>query len=127
MTSSQRFVVWSKEGGALECVDVTFEADRLTAEGTTIAMSPRPYRLDYRLETFAGYRTSRLHVTTRGDGWEHALDLRADGNGNWDVAGDGDAASLEGALHCDLGESPLTNTLPLLAHDIRSPGATRDI
>jgi hypothetical protein len=102
--------------------------------GVAVNEHARTYRLDYWLETDEGFGTSRLRAIVRGAGWRRRLDLRRQGDGTWRmatlVAGQvdlsppgGDAASLSGAVDCDLGLSPLTNTLPVLRLDLhRRPG-----
>jgi uncharacterized protein len=102
-------------------------ADGFTARGVQLGIDPLPYRVDYHLETTAGWVTRRLEVTAAGDGWQRTLHLTHDGHGQWTceatARGDvplprpgGDAAALAGALDCDLGLSPLTNTMPILRH-----------
>jgi hypothetical protein len=66
-----------------------------------------------------------------GDAWRRTLDLRRSDGGEWTIAasaeGDGtgnleppggDADSIVAALDCDLGNAPLTNTMPVLRHDL---------
>src|SRR5256885_9243091 len=108
-------------------------ADRLSAEGVAIGTQPVPYRLDYQLEIAPGFVTSRLRVTSRGEGWRRSLDLRRSDAGVWTIiagadgkvdlapAG-GDPASLANALDCDLGLSPVTNLMPILRHELLSGG-----
>jgi hypothetical protein len=125
-----RLVAWDKENGyGVELVDVDLGHDRLTAAGVAIGLDPLPYRLDFTLETGPRWVTTRLNVTTKGDGWSRALDLRRSDSGVWTVdvsaVGDveleppgGDPTSFAAALDCDLGLSPLTNSMPALRHDL---------
>lgn len=118
-----------------EACTVDLGADRLTARGTQAGQDPLPYRADYELETDAGWRTRRLHVRSEGEGWSRTLTLTSDGAGRWACrtgeAGDVDLpppgldpGTVAGALDCDLAFSPLTNTMPVLRHDLhRRPGA----
>jgi hypothetical protein len=107
--------------------------ERVSAEGVAIAAGPIPYRLDYTLETVAGYVTSRLYVTTRGEGWRRTLDLRRDSSGVWTATVDehgtvhlpapgGDPTTFTKALDCDLGLSPVTNLMPILRHGLLAGG-----
>ncbi|MGW6573852.1 putative glycolipid-binding domain-containing protein [Streptomyces sp. NPDC054945] len=107
---------------------------RLGARGRAVGLVPEPYWVTYTLETVEEYVTSRLHVTVdtagTGDTAEggvagvatRSLDLRNDG-GRWTVDGT-HRPDLDGALDCDLGLCPLTNTMPVLRHDLhRRPGS----
>jgi uncharacterized protein len=96
-----------------------------------------PYRLDYTLETGAGFVTSRLLVRTCGEGWVRTLDLRRSSSGSWTATAKaegeaplsppgGDVAPLAGALDCDLGLSPLTNSMPVLRHALLQGGGPVD-
>ena len=116
-----------------EFADVILSTDRLSAVGVAIGSDPVPYRLDYELETIAGFITSRLQVWSRGQGWSRRLDLRREPSGEWVLAVEtdgtvglpasgGDVAGLTGVLDCDLGLSPLTNTMPVLRHGLLSGG-----
>jgi hypothetical protein len=128
--SRRRVIVWDKEEGyGVEFADVELARDRLTGGGVAIGWDPVPYRLEFTLETGPGWVTRRLDVTTRGDGWSRTLDLLRSEQGTWtvDASGDGeidlepaggDAATFADALDCDLGLSPLTNSMPVLRHDL---------
>src|SRR2546430_17636833 len=81
---ARRSIVWVKEDplGA-EFADVDIARGRLTAIGVAIGSSPLGYRLEYKLETLAGYVTSGLVAVARGDGWQRKLDLRRLRSGRW--------------------------------------------
>jgi hypothetical protein len=113
------------DGFGAEACELELEADRLRARGTQLGAEPVPYRLDYELQTEPGFATAHLHAVARGGGWERRLALRRDDGGSWSVEGGidgeldlpppgGDAGPFAEALDCDLGRSPLTNTLPVL-------------
>jgi hypothetical protein len=119
-------LAWAKEDpvGA-EFALATRTGRCLQAVGVAVHEYPRPHRLDYRLQTDAGFGTARLRVVARGAGWRRELVLARTGAGAWTIAAraagavalpppGGDAAALAGAVDCDLGLSPLTNTLPVL-------------
>ncbi|MFF5263315.1 putative glycolipid-binding domain-containing protein [Actinomadura viridis] len=124
-----RAVVWVKPEGA-EIAEVRVTPGRLAASGAAIGGDPLPYRLEYELTTGDRYVTSRLLVeaygTDPGTGpWRRSLELLGRPEGEWTVGAraeghvampppGGDAAALRGALDCDLGLSPLTNSMPLL-------------
>ena len=139
---------WQKEpalGGA-EWADVVLRPDRLSARGTAIGAKPFPYRLDYELDTGPGFVTRRLRVRSHGNGWRRHLDLRRAEDGTWtaDASQTGEPvelpatpladpgataetfADLAGALDCDLGECPVTNTMPVLRHGLLRPSRSMD-
>jgi len=107
----------------IDSAHVTLEADFLRAHGASLTAS---YVLDYRLETGPGWVTRELNVRSRGDGWWRSLVLRHPADDEWsaDWAGQGlgslpsELPDLDGALDCDLGLCPLTNTMPILRHDL---------
>src|SRR5438874_13692081 len=129
-----RRVAWSKveSGFGAEWAEITLATGRLDATGVAIGTDPVPYRLDYRLETTAGFVTTRLDVRTQGEGWQRSLDLRRTHAGAWvaesSAASEGasDPGSLpaagataemlrelDEALDCDLGLCPVTNSMPV--------------
>jgi hypothetical protein len=131
---TRRAVAWVKDDPfGVEYAEIDIGPDHLRAEGVAVGSAPVPYRLDYELETATDFVTSRLRVTSRGEGWRRALDLRRDADGVWSIATDedgeldlphagGDTARLIGALDCDLGLSPVTNMMPILRHGFLSGG-----
>jgi len=64
---ARRSIVWVKPDpiGA-EFADVDISRGRLTATGTAVGSSPLGYRLDYKLETLAGYRADAFVVVAYG-------------------------------------------------------------
>lgn len=103
-----------------ETADVGLDEDRLSATGVQLGLTPEPYRLDYVLETTANWITRALHVTAAGDGWRRTLHLERTPDGRWSS----DLAGLTGAEDCDLGLSPLTNTMPIRRYRLhQEPGA----
>jgi uncharacterized protein len=113
----------------VELAEISLEDAALQARGVAIGAEPLAYRLEYALTTSAGYVTQRLEVTSRGAGWRRALVLERSASGEWtcssEADGDldlaapgGDLRRVAGALDCDLGFSPLTNSMPLLRHQL---------
>jgi uncharacterized protein len=141
----QRAIAWAKEDPAgVEFAEVTLGAGVLFASGVAVGGEPRAYRLDYILETGPEFVTTRLQVTARGQRWRRTLDLRRDAAGAWTAAttaeGEppeglgppGPAESgrigwLDGALDCDLGLSPLTNSMPALRHGLVEGDGTAEL
>ncbi len=114
-------------------------ADRLNARGVAIRAAPVPYRLNYGLRTTSGWITSQLRVQTSGAGWWRFLYLERSGDGVWSCTTKseggldasppgGDTSSLDRAVDCDLGECPLTNTMPVLRSNmLEGPGEGFDL
>ena len=110
----------------------------LRATGTQLGVDPVPYRLDYRLDAWGeGFVTRSLRVEAVGEGWERRLRLERDDSGEWsaEVGGEGaldlpapggDASGLGEALDCDLGLSPLTNTMPVRRHSLHTGAGERE-
>ncbi len=139
-----RAITWIKDRGAEFAVaDVGAAADvgggLLCATGVAVGADPLPYRLDYELDCGDGYITQWLSVRARGAGWQRRLELARDPDGGWTVEasaeGDpgmllpppgGDPATFRQALDCDLGLSPLTNTMPVLRHGLLTGGEPVD-
>jgi hypothetical protein len=112
-----RVVAWMKDDPwGSELVEASISSRTLSASGVAIGSDPAPYRLDYALETDDGFVTARLQATARGEGWRHELDLRRSASGTWSA--NIELPDLAGALDCDLGLSPLTNSMPVLRHDL---------
>ncbi len=141
--SRVRFVhitrVWAKDQpfGA-ELANMTVRGESLSATGVAIGSEPSPYRLDYQLTTTEGYVTARLIVRAEGPGWRRALNLERAASGAWSCATEaegrldrpppgGDLSQVAGALDCDLGLSPLTNSMPVLRHRLHEGGGPVDV
>ena len=125
-------ITWVKPSGA-EYVSVALAYGRLVASGLAIGADPVPYHLEYSLTCDDDYITRQLRVRATGDGWERSIDLGRDAHGTWRLSAEhsgvvdlappgGDPASFAGALDCDLGLSPLTNTMPVLRHGLLHGG-----
>jgi hypothetical protein len=139
MNARKRAVAWAKDDPfGVEFAEIALAPEHLTAEGVAIGTGPIPYRLDYTLETAAGFVTSRLRVSSRGEGWLRSLDLSRDAAGTWSVtageegdvdlaAAGGDPATFACALDCDLSLSPVTNLMPVLRHGLLSSGGPVDL
>jgi hypothetical protein len=135
---ARRSIAWVKDAGmGIEFADVDVEPRRLTAVGIAIGTTPVAYRMDYKLETLGEFVTSGLLVTTRGDGWSRKVDLRRTKTGRWSIRASatgsldlpppgGDVSGFEESLDCDLGLSPLTNTMPVLRHGLLDGGGPLD-
>ncbi|MEU5162732.1 putative glycolipid-binding domain-containing protein [Streptomyces sp. NPDC020875] len=93
----------------------------LEARGRAVGISPEPYWIGYTLRTGAEWVTRELRVTAESADGARELVLAHDGAGAWTV--DGEARpDLDGALDCDLGLCPLTNSMPVLRHGLHRAG-----
>jgi uncharacterized protein len=111
------------------------EGEAFSATGTQVTLDPLPYRMEWALDTSAPWVTRRLTVWVQGEDWSRSLHLTHDGAGDWrydvQLAGTvdlpdpgGDTSALSEALDCDLGRCPVTNTMPVLRHELhRTPGS----
>ena len=121
-----KLVSWTgPEPVRIDVASVHLADDQLAAHGSSTTAD---YALTYRLVTEPRWITHRLDVRVDGDGWWRQLTLRRDDDGRWSsrhtaAIGDGEPATasaehdeLDGALDCDLGLCPLTNTMPVLRH-----------
>jgi hypothetical protein len=137
-----RSIVWVKPQGA-ELADVELEDGSLTASGWAVGGEPVPYRLEYELATAGEYVTATLLVRVEGvdpgsGPWRRSVELvngpgevwavraKAEGHVALPPPG-GDAAAVQGALDCDLGLSPLTNTMPVLRSGLLDGGGPVEI
>jgi len=124
----ERLLAWiGPEPHRVDVAAVRLGSDHLSAHGTSTA---RDHTTEYRLHTDTGWVTRRLEVRTRGDGWTRTLLLERSADGTWsahravegtartDEDDDARLPDLTGALDCDLGLCPLTNTMPVLRHDL---------
>ncbi|MFE5672618.1 putative glycolipid-binding domain-containing protein [Agromyces sp. NPDC056523] len=124
MPGSERMLAWAgaDDPHRIETACVRLGAERMHAIGGARATW---YVTDWELDVGDGWRTRALRVTARGFGWWRTLDLERSRQGEWhtdaqqsgDVdlpdAGLADPSSVAGALDCDLGLCPLTNTMPI--------------
>ncbi len=132
---ARRSIAWVKdEGLGIEFAEVGLSERRMKATGVSIGTSPMPYRLDYRFESRSRFITKSIEVVSRGQGWSRSLVLTRDKLGEWDATWEShgeallppptaDMKKLNEALDCDLALSPLTNTMPVLRHDLLRGGS----
>lgn len=119
-----RLVSWlGPDPERIDSASVQLLDDRLEAHGTSTC---RGWMLTYRLWTDAAWITRRLDVRIATDAGTRTLALRRGDDERWsaqrhDAPADDDATvrplqlpELDGALDCDLGLCPLTNTMPVL-------------
>jgi hypothetical protein len=94
----------------------------LQARGRAVGTTPEPYWVSYELQTGEDYVTRELRVHVANATGSHELLLLRDDDGRWTADGE-PMPQLDGALDCDLGLCPLTNTMPVLRHGLQlTPG-----
>jgi len=115
---------WQIEANqGLDTAWVTLGEDRLNAHGRAVGLKPEPYWLVYDLETGPGFVTRRLMVVVEGQKDTRSLNLNRHDDGSWSANGRR-VDDVGGALDCDLGLCPLTNSMPILRHRLhRNPGS----
>ncbi|MEV5101954.1 putative glycolipid-binding domain-containing protein [Streptomyces massasporeus] len=118
-----RAITWEVFGSqGFETAWVQLGEGVLRARGRAVGIDPEPYWISYELETAEGFVTRRLTVTVEAEPGTRTLDLLHDGHGRWTANGEA-LPGVGGALDCDLGLCPLTNTMPVLRHRLhREPG-----
>lgn len=106
----------------LDRASVELAEDSMRAFGST---HTRSFATTWSLDVGPGWVTRSIDVTVRGIGWWRSLVLTRHVDGTWesqhDSGGDvalpapglADPASVEGAVDCDLGLCPVTNTMPI--------------
>jgi hypothetical protein len=104
---------------------VSLGDSRMTARGRAFGRDPWPYWLTYALETGDDYVTRRLVVEVESAPSTNRLDLARADDGEWTANGER-VDHVAGALDCDLGKSPLTNTMPILRHRLHEQEARHD-
>jgi hypothetical protein len=120
---ASRVITWDVSASrGVETAWVGLGGGVMRARGRAVGTVPEPYWVSYELETAEGFVTRRLSVRVETAAQERVLDLRHDGHGTW--TGNGEPLpGVDGALDCDLGLCPLTNTMPVLRHGLhRAPG-----
>ncbi|KUO10165.1 putative glycolipid-binding domain-containing protein [Streptomyces sp. DSM 15324] len=124
--STSRVLTWTvAASGGYETAWTETGDGLLRARGRAVGTLPEPYWVSYDLDTGDGYVTRRLRVTVETAGRTRSLDLRHDGRGGWTADGE-PLPGFRDAVDCDLGLCPLTNTPPVLRHDLhRTPGEHR--
>ena len=120
---TSRVITWEvSESRGIETAWTELGGDALRAHGRAVGTTPEPYWISYELDTADGFVTRRLQVTAESADGTRTLDLRHDGAGRWTANGER-LPDVDGALDCDLGLCPLTNTMPVLRHGLHlAPG-----
>ena len=116
-----RLVIWrGLDAWRADGAHVQLDDGRMSAGGTQFGADP--YRLDYRLRTGPDFVTESLELSLLRNGTLKRLLLARAADGSW-TADDRPLPEVEGALDCDLGLCPLTNTMPVLRERLLDPGA----
>ena len=122
-----RVLAWTgPDPERIESAQVLLEGDTMRARGTSTTAE---YTRAWTLDCGPGWVTRHLWLGVWGDGWSRTLDLRrGERDGVWtarraegdDPPADVDLGTLDlgDALDCDLALCPITNTMPVLRHDL---------
>ncbi|MFP3992828.1 putative glycolipid-binding domain-containing protein [Streptomyces sp. E11-3] len=113
-----RQVTWQVTAtGGFESAWISRRGRTLSARGRVFAALPEPYWISYELQTGEDFTTRTLTATAETPHHTHHLTLDRAPDGTWTADGEplGWAAD---ALDCDLGLSPLTNSMPVLRHGL---------
>lgn len=124
-THESRTVTWlgSDDPQRADTATINLEPERLSAHG---ASRTAGYAASWALTTTGNWHTENLTVSVHGRGWSRHLELARTPDGTWSAAtkvsgspdlpepGIVDPESLVGAVDCDLGLCPATNTMPIL-------------
>jgi len=114
-------VIWrGLDGWRADGAYVRIEDGRMSAHGTQLGADP--YRLDYHLSTGPDFVTETLELSLLRGGALKRLLLARRPDGSW-TADNQPLPEVEGALDCDLGLCPLTNTMPVLRERLLELGA----
>lgn len=116
-------MTWAIEpNDGLDTAWISVGDGQLHARGRAVGRVPEPYWLTYELATEKDYVTSRIVVTAEKADGVAVLELVRDVTGLWTANGTA-LPDMSGALDCDLGLCPLTNSMPMLRHGLhRGPG-----
>ena len=94
----------------------------LKAEGTSVTVG---YATAWSLDATDAWCTLTVDISAHGAGWMRSLALTRDQNNHWAAvtqmqgdaglppAGLAEPGSIDGALDCDIGLCPVTNTMPI--------------
>lgn len=130
------FVGWTKDASGMEFADVRASTDGLTASGVAMGADPVPYRLSYELTTDAERSTTRLAVTSVGEGWRRTVELTRSGGGWYRHAEDAgdmpfppldEMPDVADARDVDLQFSPLSHTTPVLRNGLHEGEGTVEL
>jgi uncharacterized protein len=125
--ATSRVITWEVSGSrGLETAWIELADDALRGRGRAVGTTPEPYWISYELEVADGFVTRRLQVTAETASGTRTLDLRRDGGGRWTANG-ARLPEVDGALDCDLGLCPLTNTMPVLRHGLHQAPGEREL
>jgi uncharacterized protein len=121
-----RTLLWRLEGPAwgvtglagLDLCRAELDAGVLRARGTALIAAPEPFRVDYEVETGAGYATERVSASVETAEETRRIELRR-----------GRSPELDGPIDVDLAGLPLFNSLPILRLGLpgRPEGTAHDI
>ncbi|MHC0432807.1 putative glycolipid-binding domain-containing protein [Streptomyces sp. O3] len=119
VTRPPRAATWQvTASGGFESAWVSRQGHRgLSVRGRVFGAIPEPYWISYDLTTGEDFVARTLTATAETPHTTHRLTLDRAPDGAWTADGEPLDWAAD-ALDCDLGLSPLTNTMPVLRHDL---------
>lgn len=135
--NGEQLLAWSgPDPRRVDTASLRHREHSFTASGTSTTAA---HVVDFDLTTGSGWVTRRLVVRVRSGADERQVRLIRSDSGAWSTShttADGrwgeavEHPELDGALDCDLALCPLTNTMPVLRHDLVAAahrGDTREV
>lgn len=127
--TSEHVLTWAGDD-RFEFAHATLRLGTLSARGTILFGGTDPYRVDYQLDTTAGFVAKRLTVYAAGLGWSRTLRLARDADGRWTVRRTAERPddqveplapdALFDATDVGIALSPFTAAMPVLRHQLHT-------
>lgn len=102
----------SKDNRIFEHVWLYKSAEGSVADGWIVHSGEDGYRIHYKIEVDASWRTRKVELTKWGE-QVRTIQLHSDGDGHWSDHQGNEIPSLNGCIDVDLYASPFTNTIAM--------------
>lgn len=102
----------SKDNKIFEHVWLYKSAEGSVADGWIVHSGEDGYRIHYKIEVDASWRTRKVELTKWGEQVK-TIQLHSDGNGHWRDHQGNEIPALNGCIDVDLYASPFTNTIAI--------------
>ncbi len=123
----ERNVMWAPwDEVGLEHFHIVQDAQGVYADGMILRVKDgRPFRAHYQIHCDPAWRVREIELSLP-DSSKDAIQLRADGKGNWVDGLDHPIPSLDGCIEVDISITAFTNTLPIRRIHLK-PGESSEI